>query len=177
MNKGDIINILLKNHNAFIAKVGSLSDSDFTAVNHGKWNAGQQLSHIVKSVAAVQRAFELPKSVLEDRFGTTTRKNRTYEEVVANYLRVLKQNPDYVLLDKFTPSTITTTEKAIVLKRLQTLIKALINDMDRYSEIALNTFILPHPVMGNLTLREVLYFTAYHVIHHDRQILKNLKIS
>ncbi|WP_350287698.1 hypothetical protein [uncultured Croceitalea sp.] len=49
--------------------------------------------------------------------------------------------------------------------------------IDECSEIELDTFILPHPVMGDQTLREILYFTAYHVLHHDRQILENLKTS
>ena len=177
MDKGDIINVLLQNHNAFIAKIRSLSDMDFTTSNHGKWNAGQQLSHIVKSVVAVQRAFELPKSVLGDKFGTTNRKNRTYEEVVSDYLNTLNENPDYVLLEKFTPSTIAVTDKTVVLEQLHTLIKMLTNDIDKCSEMELNTFILPHPVMGNQTLREILYFTAYHVLHHDKQVLKNLKTN
>ncbi|WP_350287697.1 hypothetical protein [uncultured Croceitalea sp.] len=128
MDKANIIKILLKNHNTFIAKLESLSDADFTAANNGKWNAGHQLSHIVKSVVAVQRAFELPKSVLEDKFGTTTRKNRTYKEVVADYLNVLHENTDYVLLEKFTPSTIVVTDKTMVLEQLRTLIKTLVND-------------------------------------------------
>jgi hypothetical protein len=29
---------------------------------------------------------------------------------------------------------------------------------------------LPHPLLGKLTLREMLYFTAYHADHHRHSI-------
>jgi hypothetical protein len=39
----------------------------------------------------------------------------------------------------------------------------------------LDLLILPHPLLGKLTLREMLYFTLYHVEHHEKQVLENLK--
>ena len=46
---------------------------------------------------------------------------------------------------------------------------------DSFSEKQLDTFILPHPLLGKLTLREMLYFTIYHAEHHKKQTLKNLE--
>jgi hypothetical protein len=35
--------------------------------------------------------------------------------------------------------------------------------------------ILPHPLLGKITIREMLYFTAYHVQHHENIIKRDLK--
>ena len=49
--------------------------------------------------------------------------------------------------------------------------------IDRFSETELDQFILPHPLLGKLTLREMIYFTIYHVEHHHSQINPALRKS
>jgi hypothetical protein len=34
---------------------------------------------------------------------------------------------------------------------------------------------LPHPLLGKLTLREMIYFTIYHVQHHHKLVQNQLK--
>ena len=36
----------------------------------------------------------------------------------------------------------------------------------RWGERALDRFRLPHPALGQLTVREMLFFTLYHNLHH-----------
>jgi len=43
-----------------------------------------------------------------------------------------------------------------------------------FSEEDLDKLILPHPLLGKLTLREMMYFTIYHVQHHQRIVERNL---
>ncbi len=47
--------------------------------------------------------------------------------------------------------------------------------VDSFSEAQLDALILPHPLLGKLTLREMLYFTIYHVQHHEKQALHNIQ--
>jgi len=47
----------------------------------------------------------------------------------------------------------------------------------KYNEQQLDSYILPHPLIGKLTLREMLYFTLYHAEHHHKQTLRNLQIQ
>ena len=42
--------------------------------------------------------------------------------------------------------------------------------IEKISEEDLDYYVLPHPLLGKLTLREMLYFTIYHVKHHEKQI-------
>ena len=57
-----------------------------------------------------------------------------------------------------------------VYTRLEHTVDRLNRRIDRFSESELDTLILPHPLLGKLTLREMLYFTAYHADHHRRSI-------
>jgi len=174
MVKHEIIALVIKNHQAFAIKVNELSDNDFIKVPKGKWTAGQQLDHILKSVKAITRAFEVPKFILENKFGVSTKPSRDYERVVNDYLITLEQNPNYKLEKRFTPEEISLKEKNGKLRELENIVCILEKGIEKYSEDDLDTYVLPHPVMGRLTLREVLYFTAYHVVHHDKQISQNL---
>lgn len=174
MDKQHIISILISNHGAFYTKLDSLSDEQFLKQNGSKWSASQQLDHIVKSVKPVDMAFGLPLFVLKMKFGTANRQSRTYEELVTKYLNALRNKRDFKMPSEFAPSQIQVEQRQKAGEKLDKLIHKLCKRLLKFSEKELDTYILPHPLMGKLTLREMLYFTAYHVQHHDKQILENL---
>ncbi len=59
--------------------------------------------------------------------------------------------------------------------RLKLLIISLCSKVDTCSKGQLDTFILPHPLLGKVTLREMLYSTIYHVQHHQKQIKNSIR--
>ena len=61
------------------------------------------------------------------------------------------------------------------MEKLRRVIEKLSKQIDHYSEQDLDKYILPHPLLGKLTMREMMYFTIYHVQHHQRLIAKNLQ--
>ncbi|QLH34686.1 MAG: DinB family protein [Cyclobacteriaceae bacterium] len=58
--------------------------------------------------------------------------------------------------------------------RLTKEVNRLAAKLNRFSEAELDLYILPHPLLGKLTLREMIYFTCYHVQHHQELTTKNL---
>lgn len=46
--------------------------------------------------------------------------------------------------------------------------------VDIFEEEDLETLLIPHPMLGKITLKEMLYNAAYHVQHHQNQTIKNL---
>ena len=175
MDKAQIAQKLVTRHKNFIATLSSLSDEDFQRRPREKWTAGQQLEHIIKSAKPVDMAFGPPIFVLKMKFGLSNRPSKTYEKLVGNYLRVLDKNKDYVLPERFAPNEIPFQYKEKKLKKLENLIQKLVSRLKRFTEEDLDPYILPHPVMGKLTLREMLYFTIYHVQHHDKQNIEKLR--
>jgi hypothetical protein len=47
--------------------------------------------------------------------------------------------------------------------------------VDSWREADLDRYRLPHPLLGKLTLREMLFFTLYHNYHHVRNVAKRLQ--
>ena len=51
-------------------------------------------------------------------------------------------------------------------RKLQEAVDELRAAIARWPDRSLDRYQLPHPLLGKLTLREMLIFTAYHQMHH-----------
>lgn len=152
-----------------------LSDVDFIRSPGNKWSTGQQLDHILKSVAPITKAFNVPPSVLESKFGLSQRPGHNYKDLVNIYQKALETKTDFPMPERFVPTEISLENRKSSLNELMELIERLTTGITQFEENVLDSHILLHPLLGKLTLREILYFTAYHVTHHDKQILENLE--
>lgn len=59
-------------------------------------------------------------------------------------------------------------------QQLLGLIDQLTRQIGHFTEKDLDTIIAPHPLLGRVTLREMMYFTIYHVEHHQNTIKNQL---
>lgn len=170
MNKSELQQSLLKHYTNFISTVDLLPAQEIHVSRHGKWSPARQLDHLVRSVAPVRMAFYLHSFLLKMFFGTANRPSRTYDELVAKYHNKLSAGGK--ASGRFIPQ-----EKPVSVKqasqRLHSLIQSLCKKIGAYSEEELDKLILPHPLLGKLTLREMLYFTIYHAQHHQKQVQVN----
>jgi len=57
---------------------------------------------------------------------------------------------------------------------LKNEVRNLSSNIDKLTEEELDKYVLPHPILGKITMREMLYFTIYHVNHHEKNIKQNL---
>jgi len=78
---------------------------------------------------------------------------------------------------RFIPRTITLNQKETIIKALNKNTSVLCSKVEKFTEQELDTLILPHPLLGKLTIREMLYFTIYHVGHHHEITKRNLTLS
>lgn len=173
MNKNEIQRLLKENHFRFTNHITALSDSDFLFSNHGKWTAGQQLDHMVKSVRPVALAFRLPAFLLKMIFGKANRSSKDYNALVEKYKQKLTAGGKASA--PFIPKSVSVADKEKLSKRLHALVETLVKQVDSFSEEKLDQLILPHPLLGKLTFREMLYFTIYHVEHHEKHTRQNLE--
>ena len=175
MNKDEIQQQLRENHSRFINSISALSDTDFLFSNQGKWTAGQQLEHIVKSVRPVNLGFGLPSFLLKIIFGKANRPSKSFEALVEKYHGKLAAGGKSSA--PFIPKSVSVSDKNKLTKRLHALVNSLAVRTGSLSEQQLDLLILPHPLLGKLTFREMLYFTIYHVQHHEAQVTRNLNRS
>jgi hypothetical protein len=57
-----------------------------------------------------------------------------------------------------------------ILCRLGATVRAVQSAFQRWPEPALDRYQLPHPLLGRLTVREMLAFSVYHHAHHLRRV-------
>lgn len=172
MKKENILLSLEQNHLAFTDYLKTLEDADFVKEKNDKWTAAQHLDHILRSVKPLNLAFSLPSFILKMAFGKANRPSRSYNELVNRYLEKLAQGGRAT--GSYIPSIVGIDQKDHLLNKLQRQVKNLNRKVNAYPEEQLDKLILPHPLLGKLTLREMLYFTAYHVNHHLNLVQKHL---
>lgn len=165
MDKQTLQNQLIESHRSFSTYLDTLTKEEYDAKKNNKWSPAQQLNHIIISVKPVRQALGLPKFILKLLFGKANRASLHYEKLVKKYQKKLENGGK-------APSRFIPSEKVINrgLKQKASLkreIDTLVLRLDQFDEKELDTLILPHPLLGKLTLRELLYFTIYHVKHHE----------
>ena len=172
MTRTDIIEQLELHHKAFVDYVSNLSDDDFTSAATDKWSAGQQMEHIRRSIRPLAQGLVLPVFILKIVFGKANRPSKEYDALIEKYQSALKKGGRAT--GAFIPPVVHADQKAALNKAITKLVHTLCRQIERCSEADLDQLILPHPLMGKLTLREMMYFTIYHVQHHQALISQGL---
>lgn len=101
----------------------------------------------------------MPKFVLIILFGKTNRSSRTYDELVIKYEAKLTAGGK--ASRPFIPLPVSFEKKDELVKKYVQQKQKLIPKIEKQSEADLDKYILPHPLLGKITLREMLYFTIH----------------
>ena len=99
--------------------------------------------------------------------------SRSYEEVVKKYQDKLVENLDKSIEFNKDLKSPLLKDKPRLMTRLQIQHKKLQYKTLKISDVNLDTLVIPHPLMGKMTVRELIMWAAYHTEHHTT-ILKNL---
>lgn len=169
-DKPQIISSLNEKVDAFNDFILPLNKEQFEATPGNKWSAGQNLDHLIRAIKPLQLAYGLPKFALRVLFGKTNRPSRTYDEIVTKYKNKLAAGGR--ASGPFIPPVILFEKKEELLKKYEEQKQNLIAKIEKQSEKDLDVYILPHPLLGKVTLREMLFFTIHHNEHH-LESLKN----
>lgn len=133
----------------------------------GKWTSGQHIMHLIQSAKPLNRALGLPMFILWYKFGKANRPPRTYDDVVAKYHRKLKEVGNIVSpFSKNMPET-PKEGKHEIIDILSKEKKILLKKISKISEKSLDKYLIPHPLMGRMLIREMIMWNAYHIEHHQ----------
>lgn len=172
MNKQEIIGQLAITYKGFADFIKAMDQQQFMSQKHLKWSPAQQLEHLSKSTHPLNIAMGLPKFFLRLTQGKAKRPSRSYEQIVAAYQELLKNGAKST--QKYLPAGYIEDPKDALCNYLEQQVMSICDSIEGFTEEQLDTLRLPHPLMGKLTIREMLYFTIYHGQHHWLQTKKNL---
>ena len=173
MNKTEIINAIGKQHSRFSEYISGLSEDEFLFRYQSKWSAGQQLKHIILCVQPLVQVCGMPNTRIEQKFGANETESRGYDKILGDYLEKLDRGGKSP--KQYVSDSVLGNEKPELLETLLKSIQKLNKEIEAFSEKELDGLCIPHPVLGNITLREMLFNAIYHVQHHQIQTENNLK--
>jgi hypothetical protein len=163
---------LMSTHEHFTAFMLDLPAGQLTFSRNGKWSPVQHVHHIHRSVRPVALALLVPKWFLRWRIGKPNRPSRTYDQLVSRYKERLAAGGSAPAA--FVPPQLLAKDAAPLARKVHDQIHYLCRRLDRWKEAELDNTLLPHPLLGKVTVREMVYFTIYHVQHHQALVERDL---
>jgi DinB superfamily len=139
----------------------------FFAKIDGHWSPAENVRHLIKSIRPVTKALGIPRLVLWLKFGKSHRNSTPWPEIQARYRGLLAAG---ATAGRFAPSEREEPDheagKARIMGQFVQVNRELRAAIAKWNDRSLDRYQLPHPLLGKLTLREMLIFTAYHQVHH-----------
>lgn len=157
----------------------SLSDEELLVRVGGAWSAAEHLMHLNTSVSAVARGLAVHPWILRLRFGRARAPSRGYVEMREIYRARLaggvRATGPYVPPRDDVADPEIPAYRAGILERWKRVNHRLRGALGGWDERQLDRIRLPHPVLGLLTAREMLFFTLYHNQHHVEAAKRRLQ--
>ena len=168
MNKNEIVTTLNTEHSVFWDTAIHLPNVNLSI--NGKWSVTQNVEHINIALLRLNNYLALPKSTIKSNFGLSERASTSNETVIKVFKNALKNGAKATEL--FIPELDLNTNINVLVNQGKDLLSVLISNLQNWLEEEFEIYNCPHPVLGKFTLREILYFTIYHVQHHNETIKK-----
>lgn len=163
----------------------SLPTERFLAPIGDAWSPADHVRHLTISVRAVTRGLELPRVLVWLVFGPARAPSRSYDALREIYRGVLARGAK---AGEYTPRPLPSAgsgqafpiddaeaTRARIMAQHTAAVGGLVATASGWSERALDRCRLPHPLLGKLTVREMLCFTLYHNLHHVEVCARRLE--
>ncbi len=170
MIKKEIVNLLEEKHQEIFHWLEQQPEENWEKGPKDKWTTGQHILHLVNSLQLLNNALSYPKFILKYKFGTSNRPSRTYEIVSKKYQQKLIDNQDRARVFNQKLKLPSIKERERLLTRFQIQQKKLQYKTKKISDKNLDTLLIPHPLMGKMTIREIIMWTAHHTAHHTETL-------
>jgi hypothetical protein len=157
---------------------GGLSETELVHREGDAWTPAEHLAHLATSVSAVARGLGMPRLLLRLRFGRAWAPSRSYSELRRDYQERLaaggRASGAFVPPREDPGPAEVAPLRAALLARWGRVNGRLRAALAPWSERQLDRIRLPHPLLGELTTREMLFFTLYHGRHHVESAARRL---
>lgn len=167
--KDQIIAELKKIHHFVHQTLTDMSEEKLFAGTDENWSPADYLKHLIIANKPFAKGLLMPRDQMEGMFGTSENGSMTYEELVAIYQKMIDEGLRAEIAPSITPVNYRMPEgvtdvKTYLIETWDDANSRIENALEGWSETDLDNYKIPHPAIGVITVREMLYFT----IHHNR---------
>jgi hypothetical protein len=162
--KSTIIHLLNESVEKFNALIEDLKEEEFENNINNKWSAGQDLVHLVKLLKIVNIAYLIPKPILQLLYGKNKNESKSLEALRTLYKNALAGGAKSPSL--YIPKPVQFKNKNYLMSQHVKLNHSFTQKINNLSDLALDSYRLPHPILGKISLRELAIFTSFHTVHH-----------
>jgi len=147
------------------------ADTFFT--RHGEeWSVSDNLDHLIEAHKPITKALKLPKLTLQAMFGKPEKSFMAHEELCRIYRDEIAKGArasGHFLPDQENPADKAEEKKKGLPDQWSKAGAELVSMAQKRDDGELDQYQLPHPILGKLTISEMLYFTIYHNFRHASQ--------
>lgn len=146
--------------------------ADFFKRQGEAWSPSDNLDHMIRAVKPITKALKMPKITLQAMFGSPEKPSLSYEELCQMYREAIAQGGQAsgrYLPEQKSPVDDGEEQKKNLLAEWRDAGDDLVSAAEKWQENDLDQHQLPHPLLGKLTIREMLYFVIYHNLRHASQ--------
>lgn len=165
-SKKDIVELITLYSHEIDATINSIDNIAFNNNIPSKWSIADHLEHLIMANGLLGISLRLPRIIIE-QIGGKPEILRSSEEVITIYQRKLANgakssftyNPKFLFKNK-----------NITSKLWKNSYQLLLSTIESWEETDFDKYCMPHPIIGKVTVREMLFFTTYHLYHHGNTI-------
>ena len=141
--------------------------SEFFAPMGMQWSAAEHVRHLTRAMTPLLPVLRMPRMALRMAFGSPKRPSRSLMELDELYRAAIANGGT---AGRYTPPTDRHAGDQVRRDRIMDThsetLRGLTQAMERWTEAQLDVHRLPHPLLGRLTVREMMLFTLLHNRHH-----------
>lgn len=153
----------------------NMPEDKFFTGTETEWSPADYLKHLIISVKAFAKGLTLPHDQMEALFGKADG-SKTYAELIAIYqeridkgLRAEEVASNITPLNYRMPDNVDDI-KTYLIETWNDANNRVYTGLEGWSEDDLDHYQVPHPAIGMLSLREMLFFTIHHNRIHSEDI-------
>lgn len=175
-SKQEIVEAYSQLWNEVSELVSSVSDEQFPAKpNAETWSIAEEFGHIIKSASAVSSVLKVSPFILKWKFGKPNRPIRNYDQIHTKFTNALASvNGKAKAPAKFKSEDNKVFNKEEMLNHWNSTLAKFDQRINKWSDKNLDKVLLPHPLLGKMMVREMLYFTHIHTSHHVVSLKKKV---
>lgn len=148
--------------------IAQVDKNKFNKRNNGKWSVAQNIEHLILSNNITALSLATPKIGLKQLFGLNSATNQNYDEIVWKYQMHLANGAKASVA--FQPKFGFIQARPFLTILWKNSCANVLNALSNWTEHDLDTYVVQHPIIGKITVRELLFFTVYHTKHHQQTI-------